>query len=96
MSERVEFTGTANELFCIFSDSKIINDGSGITANNLTRKIKEHQLILEKSHNIKASFNRTNTARLIILSKVTGDGIFTGDIPSPKNCDMIRDTGGVS
>jgi len=57
------------------SDTDVQN--SGITANNLSRKLKEYQLTLEKSHNIKVSFERKNSARLIILSKVTGDTDFT-------------------
>lgn len=60
------------------NDSKTALKSSGITPNNLSRKIKEHLLTLEKSHNIKASFERKNTARLIILEKVTNDSGFAG------------------
>lgn len=97
MSERAGYTGTAGELFAALSGCKAIAENSGITANNLTRKIKEHLLTLEKSHNIKALFNRSKTARLIILTKtatqcnhaenthaVTGDGNIA--IPNPSGC----------
>ena len=64
-----------------------------LSTNNLTRQIKEHQLTLEKSHKIKVSFSRTNAARLIILSKVTGDSVFTGTVPSPMERDGNDDMG---
>ena len=93
MADREDFTGTATELhtaLCASSNSKTDSNGdsytdiqnSGITANNLSRKLKEYQLTLEKSHDIKVSFERKNSARLIILSKVTSDTDFTAPLPS--------------
>jgi len=93
MADRCEFTGTAGELFAAICDSKADSKESGITPNNLTRRIKEHLLTLEKSHNIKALFNRTNTARLITLSKVTSDSVFTTQLPSPWDCDSNANIG---
>jgi hypothetical protein len=93
MAERSDYTGTASDLFAAFSDSKTVTNDSGVTANNITRKIKEYLLTLEKSHNIKVSFTRTNTARLITLSKVTGDSIFTGAVLSPEKRDSNPDEG---
>ena len=93
MSERAEFTGTASELCAAFNDSKIINDDSGITANNLTRQIKEHQLTLEKSHKIKVLFKRTEAARLIMLTRMTDDSVFTGTVLSLENNDGNADMG---
>ena len=85
MTERVDYTGTATELNTAFCDSKLITESSGITINNLTRRITEHLLTLEKSHNIKVCFKATNKARLIILSKVTGDRDFTTPLLSPES-----------
>jgi hypothetical protein len=93
MLERDAFTGTAGELLTAIGDSKTVTGGSGITTNNLTRRIKENLLTLEKSHNIKVSFTRTNTARLITLSTVTGDSNFTGAVLSPGKGDSKYDGG---
>jgi hypothetical protein len=93
MAGRSGFIGTASELYAAMSDSKTVTGDSGITANNLTRKIKGHLLTLEKSHYIKVSFNRTNTSRLINLQKVTGDSNFTGVLPSPGERDSNPDLG---
>jgi hypothetical protein len=84
MESRLEFNGTASELFSAMSDSKVIEKNSGIGTNNLTRKIKENLLTLEKTYNVKVSFNRTNSARLIFITKVTNDSIFIGEGSSPK------------
>ena len=93
MSERADYTGTATELYTAFCDGKLVTDNSGITANNLTRRIKEHLLTLEKSHYIKVSFKPTNKARLIYLSKVTGDSDFMGAVPSPGEGDSNANVG---
>jgi hypothetical protein len=93
MADRADYTGTATEIYNAFRDGKLITDDSGITANNLTRRIKEHLLTLEKSHKIKVSFKPTNKARLIFLSKVTDDGDFTGVLPSPNDGDSKADMG---
>ena len=93
MADKDGFTGTASELYAALCDGVTVSSDSGITANNLSRRIKENLLTLEKSHNIKASFNRTNTARLIILSKVTHDGDFTTPLPSHGNSDSNGDIG---
>ena len=92
MADRTEFTGTATDLHIALSsadDSKTELEQNRITANNLSRKLKEHQLTLEKSHNIKVSFERKNTARLIILSKVTNDSGFTASPPSQMGLDDV-------
>jgi len=87
MTERNNFVGTASQLYDALcngsnndddNDSKVSLKEKGITANSLSRRIKEHLLTLEKSYNIKASFERKNTARLIILEKVTDDSSFAG------------------
>ena len=91
MADREEYIGIATELHAALSDSKAISEESGITANNIRRKIEEHLLTLEKSHKIKASFKPTNKARLITLSKVTGDSVFTGTVPSPESRDSNAD-----
>jgi uncharacterized protein YerC len=93
MSDRPGFTGTATELLAAIRDGKTVTSGSGITANNLSRKIRANLLTLEKSHCIKVSFTRSNTARLITLSKVTGDSIFTGVGLSPGDSDSIKGEG---
>ena len=93
MMKRDVFTGTASELFTVLHDSNAITQSNGITANNITRKIKEQTLTLEKTHNIRVSFSRTNSARLITLQKVTGDSKFTGGILSPVSSDSKSDCG---
>jgi hypothetical protein len=90
MNDRNEYKGTATELYtalCSGSDGKADSKENGITANNLSRKLKEHALTLEKSHSIKVSFERKNSARLIALSKVTSDTDFTTPIPSQVGID---------
>jgi len=95
MIGKEDFTGTASEFYtAIFpSDSNANSKESGITANNLSRRIKENLLTLEKSHNIKVSFERKNNARLISISKVTGDTDFTTPLPSPSESDRKPDMG---
>jgi hypothetical protein len=86
MTDKSEYKATATELYSALypnSDGKADSKENGITANNLSRKLKEHQLTLEKSHSIKVSFDRKNSARLILLCKVTSDDDFTGVLPSP-------------
>jgi hypothetical protein len=94
MADKDEFTGTASELHAsIFtSDSKADSKETGITVGNLSRRIKENLLTIEKSRNIKVSFERKNTARLITLSKVTSDGDFTGGLLSQAERDSNADT----
>lgn len=64
------FSGTATEL----SDRlKEINGGVVYSPNILTRELKEQVLTLEKCHNIKVSFSRTNRIRTVSLSFCDGD-----------------------
>jgi len=88
-----EFSGTASELIAALGDGNYVNDDGGLTVNNVTRKIKENLLTLEKSSHIKALFNRTKAARMISLTKMIGDGVFSGAIPSPPDGDGEADTG---
>ena len=83
LAERTEFTGTASELFAALSDCEAITGDCGITANNLSKKIKENLLTFEKSYNILVSFERTKAARLITIVRVTDDGDSMGGTPSP-------------
>jgi len=91
MKEHDVFSGTASELITVLRDINAVTEHSGITANNITRRIKQQSLTLEKSHNIKVSFTRTNTARLITMQKVTGDSKITGGVPSPILSDSNLD-----
>ena len=83
MSGQTTYTGTATELFAALGDNKAITKKYGITVNNLSRQIKENLLTLEKSHGIKAAINRTNSARIISLTRVTHDSDFTAPLSSP-------------
>ena len=95
MADKDEYTGTATELVATLygGDSKADSEKSGITANNLSRRIKENLLTLEKSHYIKVIFKPTNKARLISLSKVTGDSDFMPPAPSPNTSDSNIEAG---
>ena len=81
------FKGIATELFSLLSEKNFIEVDSKISSNNIKRKIEEEALTLEKSYNIKVSFNKTKSARFIILERVTGDSNFS--TPSIKELSPV-------
>jgi len=96
LAERADFTGTASELFAALRESEIIADSSGITANNIKRKITDNLLTLEKSHSILVSFERTKAARLISMVRVTDDSASTGVPSSPELSPDEKDDSGAA
>ena len=67
MTEQAEYTGTATELFAAFRDGNYITDDSGITANNLTRRIKSNNCRLKyKMHLTRTYYNVHNKIEVLL------------------------------
>jgi len=65
LSVNKTFSGTASEL----SDGlKTVDETLLLTPNALSRALKENALLLEKRHNVKQEFRRSNGVRLISLT----------------------------
>lgn len=90
LSSRSSFIGTATELL---DGLRAVDSGLDYSPNSLTRAMKEQALSLEKRHNIKMTFTRTKSARLVSLSMSDDDNGYTHRGPLEKASPIPQNDG---